>query len=276
MTRTQVVMLGSGTPNAEADRVASGVAIVVDGVPYLVDCGHGVVQRVVQAKARGKISWSTTELTRLFVTHLHADHTVGLADLVFTPWIHGRAEKLVALGPTALKSMVDHILAAYEENISEHLRAHPVTADGFKVEVEAVSAGCCFEDERVRVLALPANHGDMEAFSYKFETPDRCIVVSGDSKPVPEFAQWARDCDILIHEVYSSRRFDSLSSAWQSYHSRVHTSSDELATLARELRPGLLVLYHQLFWGATPDELVAEITDSYDGHVISATDLDVY
>ena len=70
MTGTEVVVLGSGTPNAEVDRAGSGVAIVVDNHPYLVDCGHGVVQRVVEAKVAGKISWSTTELTRLFVTHL--------------------------------------------------------------------------------------------------------------------------------------------------------------------------------------------------------------
>ena len=92
MSRTQIVILGSGTPNAEADRVSSGLAIGVDNQPYLIDCGHGVVQRVVEAHAAGKIAWDTTALTRLFVTHLHADHTVGLPDLLFTPWIHGRAE----------------------------------------------------------------------------------------------------------------------------------------------------------------------------------------
>lgn len=276
MTHTQVVMLGSGTPNAEAERVGSGLAIVVDDVPYLVDCGHGVVQRVAQANACGKINWSTTELTRLFVTHLHADHTVGLADLIFTPWIQGRAEKVIAFGPVALKAMIDHIMAAYEVNIGEHLHAHPVAVDGYKVEVAAVSAGLCYEDERVRVSALSADHGDLEAYSYKFETPDRCVVVSGDTKPVPEFAGWARGCDVLIHEVYSSRRFNSRSLAWQSYHSRVHTSTEELAALANRVRPGLLALYHQLFWGATADELVAEVTDRYQGQVISANDLDVY
>lgn len=276
MTRTQVLMLGSGTPNAEASRAGSAAAIVVDNIPYLVDCGHGLVQRVVEANACGKISWTTTALTHLFVTHLHADHTVGLADLIFTPWIHGRAERLFAFGPAGLKSMVEHTLIAYAENIREHLNAHPATPDGYKVEVAGVSGGLCFEDERIRVQTLPANHGDLEAYSYKFETPDRCIVISGDTKPVPEFAGWARGCDILIHEVYSSRQFKSREPAWQRYHSRVHTSAEELAALAKEVRPSLLVLYHQLFWGVTPQELVAEISASYDGPVVSAEDLDVY
>ncbi len=276
MTRTQAVMLGSGTPNAEADRAGSGIAIVVDDTPYLVDCGHGVVQRVVEAHARGLINWTTTALAQVFVTHLHADHTVGLADLIFTPWIHGRADRIHALGPAGLKAMVEHILAAYAENTREHLKAHPATPDGCKVEVSGVSGGLCFEDERIRVQALPANHGDLEAYSYKFETPDRCIVISGDTKPTPAFAGWARGCDILIHEVYSSRRFEKLVPAWQRYHSRVHTSADELAALANEVRPGLLVLYHQLFWGATPQALVGEISAAYDGRVVSAVDLHVY
>ena len=98
MSRAHFIMLGSGTPNAEADRVSSGVAIAVDNYPYLIDCGHGIVQRVVEASAAGKITWNTTDLTRLFVTHLHADHTVGLPDLLFTPWIHGREVQARRLG----------------------------------------------------------------------------------------------------------------------------------------------------------------------------------
>ena len=276
MTRSQILMLGSGTPNAEPDRAGPAVAVAVDNQPYLIDCGHGVVQRVVEANAQGIINWSTTALTRLFVTHLHADHTVGLPDLIFTPWIHGREDPIHAYGPVGLRPMLNHIQAAYAINTAEHLSAHPVTADGYKVEVTPVCAGLCYEDERVRVFALAADHGDLEAWSYKFETPDRRVVISGDTKPVPGFASWARGCDILIHEVYSSRRFPERSLEWQAYHKRVHTSADELAALANELRPGLLVLTHQLFWGGTPDDLVAEIKANYDGAVVSAVDLDLY
>lgn len=276
MMRTQVVVLGSGMPNAEADRAGSGVAIVVDNHPYLVDCGHGVVQRVVEAKAAGKISWSTNELTRLFVTHLHGDHTLGLADLIFTPWIHGRAATVVAYGPAGLEAMVSHIMTAYEVNVREHFRSHPVTEHGCEVEVAGVECGMFYEDERVVVSAFAADHSDMEAYSFKFVTPDCCIVVSGDTKPVAGFAQWASGCDILIHEVYSSRRFASRPAQWQVYHGNVHTSARELASLARVICPELLVLYHQLFWAATPEELIEEITDSYDGVVVSACDLDVF
>ncbi|MCY4070478.1 MAG: MBL fold metallo-hydrolase [Chloroflexi bacterium] len=276
MSRTQLVVLGSGTPNAEAERAGSGLAIAVDDRPYLVDCGHGVVQRAVEAKAAGIINWSTVDLRRLFVTHLHADHTVGLPDLLFTPWIHGRDEKVIAYGPQGLKDMIEHIQAAYRVNTREHLRAHPASPEGFMADVRAVEAGLVYQDDRVRVHATRADHGDMEAFSFKFVTPDKTIVVSGDTKPVSGFADWAGATDILVHEVYSSAQFRGRPPAWQAYHSRAHTSTEELADLAKAIRPGLLVLYHQLFWGRTAADLVSEIRARYAGPVVSANDLDVF
>ena len=276
MSRTQVVILGSGTPNADARRVSSCIAVVVAGQPYLVDIGHGAVQRVVEAQAAGKIDWDTTDLTRLFVTHLHADHTVGLPDLLYTPWIHGREAALQAVGPRGLADMARHIELAYSENIREHLSAHPRTEQGYKIEVREVAGGRVYADERVTVEALKADHGDLTALSYKFITPDGTIVISGDTKPVAGFAEWARGCDLLLHEVYSARQFAFRPPAWQAYHARTHTSSEELAALAADVKPGRLVLVHQLFWGQTPEELVAEVQSAYDGEVVSASDLDVY
>lgn len=276
MSRGQVLILGSGTPNAEADRVSSGVAIAVDDQPYLFDCGHGLVQRVVEAHDAGLINWNTTHLTRLFVTHLHADHTVGLPDLLFTPWIHGRAEKLLAFGPPGLAHMARHILLAYQENVREHRAAHPTTDDGYQIDVREIGEGGGYRDECIEVCALRADHGNLAAFSYKVFTSAGTVVISGDTKPVPEFAGWARGCDILIHEVYSSSRFASLPAAWQRYHARVHTSTVELAELARQVQPRLLLLYHQLFWGGTGDELIAEVKSGYDGAVVSTNDLAVF
>jgi ribonuclease BN (tRNA processing enzyme) len=277
MSRTQVIMLGTGTPNADADRVSSGVVIAIDNRPYLVDCGHSIVQRVVQAHHMGKIQWDTSALTRLFVTHLHADHTVGLPDLMFTPWIHDRQEKIQAYGPTELETMVEHLLLAFSENIREHSTGHPISSrEAYQVEVHPVSDGKCYEDELLSVYALKVDHASLTAYSYKFVTPDRIIVISGDTKPVPAFVDWATGCDTLIHEVYSSEMFKKRPSEWQTYHSSAHTSTIELAHLADQIQPDLLVLYHQLFWGVTPDELVAEITSTYNGSVVSANDLDIF
>jgi len=83
-------------------------------------------------------------------------------------------------------------------------------------------------------------------------------------------------CDILVHEVYSQAGFERRTPQWQRYHSNSHTSSVELARIAARVRPRLLVLYHQLLWGSTPEELLAEIGGIYDGKVVFGNDLDVF
>src|SRR5262245_53828466 len=80
-SKTQVVLLGTGTPNADPDRSGPAVAVVVNDTPYVVDCGPGVVRRAAAAERGGVRGLAVAKLRRLFITHLHSDHTVGLPDL---------------------------------------------------------------------------------------------------------------------------------------------------------------------------------------------------
>jgi ribonuclease BN (tRNA processing enzyme) len=84
-TRTQIVLLDTGTPNADPERFGPSIAIVVNDTPYIVDFGPGVVRRAAAAQRKGVAGLATPKLTRAFVTHLHSDHTTGYADLIFTP-----------------------------------------------------------------------------------------------------------------------------------------------------------------------------------------------
>jgi ribonuclease BN (tRNA processing enzyme) len=99
MTATQVVMLGTGTPLPDPQRSGPSTAIVVNGMPYIVDAGAGVVRRAAAARDKGMKALEPTNLKIAFLTHLHADHTLGLADLILTPWIMGRKEPLELYGP---------------------------------------------------------------------------------------------------------------------------------------------------------------------------------
>ena len=83
-------MLGTGTPNADPDRYGPSVAVVVDEASYLVDFGVGVVRRAAAAERSGINALAATNLTRAFATHLHSDHTLGLADLMLSPWVLDR------------------------------------------------------------------------------------------------------------------------------------------------------------------------------------------
>lgn len=275
---THVVLLGTGTPNAEPERAGSAVAVIVNGTPYLVDAGAGIVRRVNSAIEAGVASLSVGDLQHLFLTHLHSDHTVGLPDIILTPWVLERDAPLQLYGPSGAASMVEHLLAAYEEDIHVRLEGlEPANELGYQVEVHEIEPGLVFEDENVRVTAIPVHHGDWhEAYGFRFESADRVVVISGDATPSEAIAEACGGCDVLVHEVYSQVAFASRPTVWQRYHADSHTSTVELAELAALARPKVLVLYHQLYWGTTDEALVAEITAKYDGDVRSGKDLDVY
>jgi ribonuclease BN (tRNA processing enzyme) len=133
-----------------------------------------------------------------------------------------------------------------------------------------------YQDNNVSVEAFPVVHGSWPAYGYKFTSSDRTIVISGDTAPTPVLVEKARGCDILVHEVYSGVALKNRGPEWIKYHSSVHTSSHELAEIASQSQPKLLVLYHQLFWSRTEAELLAEVKRGYDGKVVSGNDLDVY
>lgn len=276
-TQTKVVLLGTGTPNADPQRHGAAAAVVVDEQAYLVDAGPGIVRRAAAAAQNGIRALEMPQLTRLFLTHLHSDHTVGLADLILTPWVLTRSEPLVIYGPTGTQAMVDHLLAAYAEDIRERREGlEPANAYGYQVQVHEYSAGLIYQDERVRVDAFRVQHGSWPAYGLRFTSKDRTIVFSGDTRPFPGLAAEYQGCDLLIHEVYSAHAFTGRPPEWQRYHQAVHTSTRELAALANQAQPALLVLVHQLFWGVTEAELVAEIQADYGGAVVSGRDLAIY
>ena len=273
MNSTRVVMLGTGTPNCEGNRAGAAVAIMVDGVPYIVDCGAGVVRRAAAAGI------AIDRLERLFITHLHSDHTIGLADVILSPAVIGRRGALEAYGPIGLRNMTNHVLAAYAEDIQERCEGlEHGNREAYQVEVHEIERGEIYHDEQVRVEAFRVHHGSWKhAFGFRFETADRVIVISGDTVPCAELIEKSMGCDILVHEVYSQVGFAGRNPAWQEYHRHAHTSAVELAEIARRVQPGLLVLTHVLLWGVTEKELLREIRDGgYDGEVVVGQDLGVY
>jgi ribonuclease Z len=269
---TFVVMLGTGTPNPDPERSGPAVAVIAGGQPYLVDCGPGVVRRAAAAQLE------MPSLNRLFITHLHSDHTMGYADLILTPWVLEREQPLEVYGPPGTRAMTDHLLAAYDEDIQIRLHgSQPQNATGIQVEVHEIEPGPIYADAIIEVTAFAVPHGAWDhAFGYRFETADRIIVISGDTTPTDAVVDACSGCDVLVHEVYAKAGWDRRTPDWQAYHAASHTSGVELGELAARAKPGLLVLYHQLMWGATEEELLAEIRLSFDGEVVFADDLDVY
>lgn len=281
-TKTQVVILGTGTPILNPDRSGPAVAVVVNGTPYLVDFGPGVVRHAAAAARDKKITALTPANIRVvFCTHLHSDHTAGLADLYLSPAVEGRPGPLELYGPPGIAEMARHIQAAYVKDVAIRTQGlERGNAKAYKINTHEIRPGIVYKDANVTVRAFAVAHGTWDySFGYRFDTADRSIVISGDTAPTQAIVRACHGCDLLLHEVYSTAWFQQRTPAWQKYHSTFHTSTTALAEIANKAKPKQLVLYHQLFRQTDdPDTvLIDEMRKAgYSGPVASAHDLDIY
>jgi ribonuclease BN (tRNA processing enzyme) len=294
--KTQIVLLGTGTPAPDPERSGPSTAIVVNGTSYLVDFGAGVVRQAAAARKKGVRGLEPVNLRIAFLTHLHSDHTLGFPDLILTPWVVGRKDPLEVYGPAGTSAMTEHILKAYEADIdirtgvkiqtgvSEH-----ANISGNKVNVHEIQPGVVYKDQNVTVTAFAVHHGKWaHAYGYRFETRDRTIVISGDTSPDTAIVDNCHGCDVLIHEVYTQASFDMVSEEWKQYRLAYHTSAKELAEIATKAKPGLLILYHRANPGCdqtrteecreagSEEQLLKEIRQAYKGKVVAGHDLEIY
>jgi ribonuclease BN (tRNA processing enzyme) len=275
---TQIVLLGTGTPGWDPDRSGPATAIVVNGTPYLIDFGPGVVRRAGAAYRKGVKALLPINLHVVFLTHRHMDHTVGYSDLIFSPQQAGGGRKLPleVYGPKGLTDMTEYILKAHRINDAGNSR--------FNVNAHEITPGIVYKDANVTVTAFPVAHGDdLEAFGFRFDTPDRTIVISGDTTPTQSVIDNCRGCDVLIHESYSMKTYNAVSAAAQAGRRRLHTSTLQLAELAGKAKPGLLILYHRSNLGGVLEDIpnpeaafLEEIRSAYGGQVAVGHDLDIY
>ena len=267
-----VVMLGTGTPRPLPDVWGPATAVVVGGRVFLVDAGVGVERRLAAA------GLPTDGVTAAFITHLHSDHVLGLADLIFTSWVMGRTRPFPVYGPHGLAHMTQHLYAAFSEDIQVRTEGlEHESREGYRIEVREIGPGVVYDSGGVRVTAFLVNHGEWrEAYGYRFDSPGRSIVLSGDTRPSEELVRMATGVDVLIHEVQPSDSTqhpgNRSSTEWARYVRAYHTTALQLGELAARARPKLLIVYHN-GRRVTADRILADIRRSFSGPVAIAADL---
>ena len=274
---TVVITLGTGMPRPNPEASGPSTAVVVGEKVFLFDAGPGVERQLSASKL------PINGVTALFITHLHSDHTLGYPDLIFTSWVMGRKKPLQAYGPPGLQNMTDHLIAAYSEDI--HVRPEGLehqTPHGYAVSVHEIIAGVVYDTLGVRVTALRVPHGNWRvSYAYRIDTPDRHIVISGDTRYNVDLVGFSKGVDILVHEVYSSAHLKPEprpgGEDWPRYMQQFHTSDLELGALAARIQPKLLVLTHIIRMGASDDELLAGIRKGgFTGPAVVGHDLGKY
>ena len=208
--KSKIILLGTGNPNPDPNRFGPSVAVIVSDSSYLVDFGAGITRRTYSAFTElGINALETSRLTKGFLTHLHSDHTIGYPDLILTSWVMGRSQPLEIYGPKGTQEMTDYILKAFNHDIKERLEGlEPANHIGYKVIVKEIKPEIFYDDEYINVKAFPVNHGNLESFGFRFIMEDKDIVISGDTAPFDDCVEYYEGCDILIHEVYCSKKFE--------------------------------------------------------------------
>ena len=276
---TQIVVLGSGTPIPDAKRASASLALIYQGEAYLFDVGAGAIRNATKAQYRHDIpALYPSQICCVFLTHLHSDHTMDLVELAYTMWWR-RRDGLLAFGPDGLAGMTRgtcsiHGTRRTPKNRRQSANTQPAGLQGF---CDRNIRGHRFEKDGLIIEAFDVNHGHVKpAYGYKITTPDKVIVISGDTAYSEILAQKAVGADILFHEVVSEAGLGGRSIFWQNYHNSAHTTSSNLAKLARSAKPAKLVLYHGLHFGAPEQKVVEEVRAIWDGEVILANDLDIF
>ena len=270
-----MVFLGTGMPRPDPQRQGPSLAIVANGKAYLVDAGTGVVRRAAAEFQRGIFALQPPKLDIAFLTHLHSDHTLGLPDLILTPWVMHRTVPLRLYGPVGTQAMADNIEKAWAEDIQVRIEGlERQTTTGHQVVVHEIQPGIVYQDANVKVTAFAVKHGSWkEALGYRFDADGKSIVISGDTRPVESVVEACNGCDVLVHEVYSGtlpKQEDD------GYFASFHTSAEQLGEIAAKARPKLLIVWHYVpLRGTNQARMVEEIHRSFHGAVVVANDLDV-
>jgi ribonuclease BN (tRNA processing enzyme) len=274
---TRLVLLGTaGGPTPKASRSAPAQAIVIGDRIYLVDCGDGVARQLALAQL------PIRELRAIFITHQHSDHNAGYGPLWLLGWTAGLST-VDAYGPPPLEKMTRLLLEAYAFDIETRIadegrvplapliRPHDITA-----------AGEVFKDDRVRVTAAVNRHPPIEhSFAYRFDGPDRSIVISGDTNYSEAVIALAKGADVLVHEAlyrpYFERADAPQTRTIRQHIIASHTDVEDVGRVAAAAGVKQVVLSHFVPSdppGAVSDEQwLAGVKKHYRGPVVLGRDL---
>jgi len=204
---SRLVLLGTGGgPMPKATRSAPAYAVVVDGMTYIVDCGNGVARQM----AKAGLGFRT--LRAVFVTHHHSDHNADYGNLFLLLWTGGLDAPVDAFGPPPLLRMTEQFLALNAYDIATRIadEGRPPLAPLIRAH-HIDAAGEAYRDDLVRVRCALVKHPPVvPAFAFRFDTPDRSIVFSGDTAPCENLVELARGADVLVHEVLYEPALDAI------------------------------------------------------------------
>ena len=253
------------------ERFGPSILVEAGGRKFLFDCGRGATQRLYQLQI------PYNDVDALFLTHLHSDHTVGIADLWLTGWVMGRHVPLRVWGPAGTIEMMDHLQKAYAFDV--HIRRdvdEQLPADGAKIEAHDIGQGVAYDQDGVKITAFTVDHGVVKpAFGYRVDYAGHSVVLSGDTRFSENLIQFAQGTDVLVHEVLDLGAYFGADQVYTPAQKQKvvehHTTAEQAGEIFARVKPRLAVFSHIV----PPDapNAVAQARKHYSGQVEMGEDL---
>lgn len=287
-----LLMLGThGGPGLTKERSEPATLLVVDGRPYLIDCGIGTMRRLLDAGV------ASPTIAAIFITHDHPDHALGLVDVLANDFLtvdfgaRISTRRFDIYGPPPIAEVVDaaynFIRVPYSTFAAENLgastlvnpfRAHVIDRDGL-----------VYQDDKIRVTAAENTHfqlmaakyrARMKSYAYRFETPHGAIVFTGDTGPSTAVTKLATDADVLVSEVIElgapiGQAGSPNANALNAHMRMEHLPAKDLGEMATKAQVKAVLMTH--FVGAgSGQSFVAGVKKYYSGPVYAGEDLAQY
>jgi len=278
--KTRLILLGTGGgPRVtRGGRSKPATLIVVKGVPYVIDCGEGVAQQLVEA------GMQLNSLRNVLITHHHSDHNLDFGNLIYDAWVTGLSMPVDAYGPPPLKAMV----AAYQQLNKFDIETR--IADEGRPDLrkmihvhEFTRPGLVLQNADVKVTSTRVRHPPItQAYAYRFDAADRSIVISGDTAYSPELIELARGADVLVHEVMDPAGIETIigrlpnATTLRQHLMASHTLVEEVGKVAAAAGVKTVVLSHLVpadDMSITDAMWAAGVRKYFSGQIIVGRDL---
>lgn len=277
---TRIILLGTkGGPRVgEAGRSNPSTLLLINDVPYLVDCGYGTSKQMISAGV------ALNRLRYIFITHHHSDHNLEFGPLIYNSWITGLPTQIDAYGPPGLSKMAEDFFNYQKFDIDTRM-ADEGRPDPHKLITthEFAKPGEVLQNADVKVSACRVRHPPItQAFAYRFDTKDRSVVISGDTAYAPELATFAKDADVLVHEVMYLPGIEALigrlpnAKRLREHLMAAHTLPEDVGKIAAAANVKTLVLSHFVPGddaSISDEQWSADVRKHFKGRIVVGKDL---